>query len=761
MGAEARTRIGIATLLFVLIYSMQQVFARGDYAGPAMLAVILSVGLAMLCRRLGISSFVTMVVSALAALWYITLVFEAHFTFYGLPTGRALAALVSAARRAYAHSQIDYAPVPSRVGYVALIVVGFWVMGTLMEVATFRWRRPLLAAVGPVAMFAFILMVGTGVGAQILVAFFLASLLLYLGLEASYSLRSWGRWVETWRGRRSQEPDSITGALARRMGAACVLVALAAPFFLPSFGHGLIAWRNSVGNGTFGNGSGSFASGEIDPLVSLKPEFLDQSDTELFHVRSSLPLYWRLVTLTTFDGQKWTPQTEPSTPSTTGSIVVNLPPEPSATRYVQQTFQLTGLSNPELPAAYLPAAVDFQGDNAQLSADLKYDTGTGDLQLDSTPPEGLTYDVQSAVPKTTYTKMLDAVPGNPGDPAYLQLPPYDPIIKDIAERWTRGLDTPYEKLLALQANLRSFHYSTTVDNSASSDYLRKFLVETQAGYCQQFATAFAVLARILGFPARVSVGFLPGETSPESPDEYVVHGTDAHAWPEVYFDTYGWIAFEPTPRDEAALPAYTLRAGGGTLGNLRGPENQVQNPNGGRAPDGGNLQDFRDPRGGPSRGAGNLRPRQERDPAWRAAFATLLKGLGVAALLFLFAIPLLKLLVGQRRYRRARSGRARTSAAFFDFESEATELAAPRRRAETAIAYVKRLARNHRVPRGTALRLAGLFEAAQYAPVDVTQQDAIEAQRIARELKRSLWKEATWWERAVRLFSPVGLASRL
>ncbi|HET7482172.1 MAG TPA: DUF3488 and transglutaminase-like domain-containing protein [Actinomycetota bacterium] len=760
MGAEARTRLGAAALLFMLVYSMQQVFARGDFAGPSLLALIAAAGIAMACRRLGISSGVTLVISGVAAMWYVLLVFETKAMFYGLPTLDALRSLASAVTRAYAHSQIDYAPVPSRVGYVAMVVLGFWIMATVMEVATFRWRRPIIAVIPPVTMFAFVLMVGTGVAAQLLVAVFLAVLLLYLGLEASYSLRSWGRWVQTWRGQRPEEPDSITGSLARRMGTACFVVALAAPVFLPSIGHGLIAWRNSVGNGTFGNGTGTFASGEVDPLVSLVPEFLDQTDMELFRVRSEAPLYWRLVTLGNFDGQKWTPLTEPATPAGNGSIVVQPAPDPSAVRYVKQTFQITGLSNQEIPAAYLPTAVDFAGDNEELRAALNFDPETGDLQMSEVPPRNLTYDVQSTVPKTSYAKMLDAVPGDPGNPIYTQLPVVDPAVKDIAEEWTKDAPTPYEKLLAIQAHLHQFEYSTTVDNSASTDYLRQFLTEIRAGYCQQFATAFAVLARILHFPARVSVGFLPGETSPAAPDEYVVHGTDAHAWPEVYFEKYGWIAFEPTPRDNVILPDYTLRSGGGTNGNLRGPENQVQNPRGGKQPDGGVFQNPRDPGSVPrrSRDAGNGGPLNAR---WRHVFSLLARWLAVIVLAFLLLVPLLKLMMSRRRYRAARSSRGRTSAAFFDFETEATELAAPRRRAETAVAYARRLARNHRVPRAAAVKLARLFEAAQYGPREVSAEDAGEARRLARDLKRSLWKEATWWERLVRLFSPGGLTSRL
>src|SRR5690606_19777157 len=65
--------------------------------------------------------------------------------------------------------------------------------------------------------------------------------------------------------------------------------------------------------------------------------------------------------------------------------------------------------------------------------------------------------------------------------------------------------------------------------------------------CEQFAGAFAAMARSIGLPARVAVGFTQGETDPAEDGLYVVRGEHAHAWPEVYLAGAGWVAFEPTP----------------------------------------------------------------------------------------------------------------------------------------------------------------------------------------------------------------------
>ena len=714
----------------------------------------------MAFRRFGVPVIASLLASVAAMVWYLTIVFKASRTFYLLPTPSAVRGLLDMISRAYSHSQIDYAPVPTRPGYVVLIVVAFWVMASIGELATFRLRRPMLGAIGPLALFGLVLVVGTNAMGNLIVPFFMVGLLVFLGLESAHRLRTWGQWVAAWRGRRGAEPETLSGTLARRMGAACVLVALAAPLFLPSIGQGVLAWRNTVGNGTFGNGQGGglAGSGSVDPLVSIKSEFLNQSDVELFRVKSDRPLYWRLVTLTEFDGLAWTPAEDPDLPAPNGAISSEMlfPPAPSATEFVEQSFEMTGLSGRALPAAYQPGALEIEGDAAD---DLEFDPKTADLQLQVPIENGLEYTVQSAVPQTSYGVMNSAQPGSL-DGEYTQTSEVSPEVRDLLENWTRDARTPFQQLLAIQTRLRGFEYSTAVDNVATSDYLRRFLLETRSGYCQQFATAFTVLARLLGMETRVSVGFLPGETSPDAPDEYIVRGTDAHAWPEVYFENIGWIAFEPTPRQETTPPGYTVEGVGATTAgvNLQSVENAAAAPGGRRANN--DLQNVRDP-GGATRDLGGLGNERDRTPnRWEVAFENLLRVLVIASFAFLLAVPLLKELRTRRRYARAEGTRGRATAAFLEFEDVAAELASPRSGAESAVAYARRISRSHRVPRPPALRLARIFEAAQYAPEEISEQLVTEARRLARQLRRNLWSEATWWERASRLFSPVRLLGR-
>ena len=122
-----------------------------------------------------------------------------------------------------------------------------------------------------------------------------------------------------------------------------------------------------------------------------------------------------------------------------------------------------------------------------------------------------------------------------------------------------------EQALALQNWFRdNFEYDLAVDPGHSSSRLDTFLLEEQRGYCEQFAGAFAVLGRTLGLPTRVAVGFTPGVVLAESEPAgtlYSVRGEHAHAWPEVYIDGAGWVAFEPTPgRGAPGAEGYTLVA---------------------------------------------------------------------------------------------------------------------------------------------------------------------------------------------------------
>ena len=139
------------------------------------------------------------------------------------------------------------------------------------------------------------------------------------------------------------------------------------------------------------------------------------------------------------------------------------------------------------------------------------------------------------------------------------------------------------------------------------------------------------------------------------------------------------------------------------------------------------------------------------------AFDRLARVVVALAVLFLLGVPLLKELRVRRRYRKASDAAGRARAAFAQFLSDAAELAAPRRRSESAAAYARRLVAANRVPRRVTLALVELYEAAEYGRGGMSPQEAEEARRLAGRLRGALWSSASWWQRAVRLFGAATL----
>jgi transglutaminase-like putative cysteine protease len=148
---------------------------------------------------------------------------------------------------------------------------------------------------------------------------------------------------------------------------------------------------------------------------------------------------------------------------------------------------------------------------------------------------------------------------------YTELPPgLDPIVRTLATQVTGDSTSRFEKAVALQQWFREdggFTYNTDVDLGNGEDDLVRFLTEGdggRTGYCEQFAAAMAVMAREIGIPARVAVGFLEPEQVDD--DTWVYSAHDLHAWPELFFSGSGWVRFEPTPPGRASgVPDYTTQ----------------------------------------------------------------------------------------------------------------------------------------------------------------------------------------------------------
>ena len=129
---------------------------------------------------------------------------------------------------------------------------------------------------------------------------------------------------------------------------------------------------------------------------------------------------------------------------------------------------------------------------------------------------------------------------------YTQLPANLPErIGELAQEVAGDEATTYEQALALEQFLRQYTYSLDVElPPRDADPVDFFLFERQVGYCDYYASAMTVMARSLGLPARLAVGYLAQE--PDEAGVQTIREINGHSWTEIYFPEYGWVEFEPT-----------------------------------------------------------------------------------------------------------------------------------------------------------------------------------------------------------------------
>ena len=133
--------------------------------------------------------------------------------------------------------------------------------------------------------------------------------------------------------------------------------------------------------------------------------------------------------------------------------------------------------------------------------------------------------------------------------SYLQLPKnLDPNIKILAENLTDKAPTMYDKAVALESYFHSnYRYDANISLPPGQEAVSWFLFRNSShkGFCNYFATSMAIMARELGIPARVVEGYTNGKFDVKH-NQWVIHGTDAHSWVQIYFAGYGWVNFEPS-----------------------------------------------------------------------------------------------------------------------------------------------------------------------------------------------------------------------
>jgi hypothetical protein len=144
--------------------------------------------------------------------------------------------------------------------------------------------------------------------------------------------------------------------------------------------------------------------------------------------------------------------------------------------------------------------------------------------------------------------------------SYLQTPhDLSPNVEKTVLAWTNGTTNAYDALKSIESHFTDtqvFKYS--VDNKAipANTDVVDWLLQTRVGYCTYYASAMAVMGRLLNIPTRLVTGFSAGTYDPTR-KVWSVQGSDAHSWVQAYFPGYGWIDFDPTPGFSTASIAST------------------------------------------------------------------------------------------------------------------------------------------------------------------------------------------------------------
>ena len=293
--------------------------------------------------------------------------------------------------------------------------------------------------------------------------------------------------------------------------------------------------------------------------------------TVVMRVRSTGWSYWRMQTFDRYTGRSWRTANgllnqlergpdgamEPAIyPFDDGEYHApgNASDAPTAT--IRQTFTLAQPGPNLIAAAYRPIRLYFPSTAVaqRINAD--------DLIADQPLPAGATYSVVSQAPDTT-PALLRAATGP--DPWFataddLVLPSLPASLTAVARTAIAGATTRYDKVMAVIAYLDSHaRYDLNTPALPPGAEGVTTLLSSGRGYCEAFATALTVLARLNGIPARLVTGFAPGEYNPLS-HVYTVRASDAHAWTEIYFPGRGWLPFDATPGGAAQPRPHTTSA---------------------------------------------------------------------------------------------------------------------------------------------------------------------------------------------------------
>jgi transglutaminase-like putative cysteine protease len=445
------------------------------------------------------------------------------------------------------HMRTQASPMDPNDGVRLIFVTVVGVIMIMTELLVSGVGRPAWALAPPATLF---LVPALGLGTDTGVFNFLLIAIGYLAILVAEGLNITARWT---RGLSRDTADGFGTAApvvwraAGSLAGPAVVLTIVLGFLLPTL------LLPGIG---FGSGPGSGPLQLTDPTLDLRRN-LNQPDDRVvleYQTEAADGVYLRMASLPRLSSDGWTNVEIQLTPGNQLSDIPGLTaesPELFTTR-----IQVLDFASQYLPLPYAPRRFSADGE-------WRFDTNSLVVISADKRPQGLRqldYTVQSAAIDPDAAELASATVGTPPDDAITaELPEGLPqSIIDLTRQVTKGIVAPAAKAAAIQTFLRSSRFEYSTERLPGSGYqaLENFLINDRRGYCEQFASAMAAMARVAGIPSRVSVGFLPGD---QQGDSWKVSIRDMHAWPELYFSGYGWVRFEPTPATvTGSAPPWTV-----------------------------------------------------------------------------------------------------------------------------------------------------------------------------------------------------------
>ncbi|WP_156119343.1 transglutaminase family protein [Modestobacter caceresii] len=454
-----------------------------------------------------------------------------------LPTLGSLADLAGLLGDGTAEIREQATPALPLTGLVALTTVFVALIALAVDLLAVPARQPALGGLGLLVLYC--VPVSTVIGEVALISF--------AAPAAGFAVLLWAdqraRLVGDARG-GSGSPMGTGTLPALRTGVVALVAGLLVPAFVPMLAEGSLA--AGLGGAGTGNGVGT----SLDPVAEMAGQLTLPEPIDLLQVDASVadPGYLRSVSLDEYSGDGgWRMSNLDGQESIAGDRPLAPLPDPRSSRAV--TARVTVLQHDDrfLPLLDSPLSVQVLGSEDE---DWRFDPAARTVFGRDVTTGGLAYRFTAQQPRPS-TAELAAAPLVPGDPLverYTALPELDPAVTALADQLTDPAQSPYERVRAVLGLFtdpaNGFAYSLSTSQGTTGDDLADFL-RLKRGYCEQYAGAMAVLVRAAGVPARVVLGYTPGQVGEDG--DRVVTTDDAHAWVEAWFAGIGWIPFDPTP----------------------------------------------------------------------------------------------------------------------------------------------------------------------------------------------------------------------